>query len=153
MKTDWYKFLCDQLHDPQYVGKRVRRFCGRVYDLGTLSGRWGFAGEIIKFVDLITAEQWEEIVKEVTILAGINVDKFLFPSLLRETFGDGNVKVIDEQDDLVILCKDCCKWNTVACPMAGNIETLIMISTMFDDKRAIDYALNRYCSEAERKEK
>ncbi len=153
MATNWFKHVCDQLHNSQYDGKRVRRLGGRMYDLGTLTGRWGFAGEIVKYTDLLTPEQFEIVAGEVAVLTGINVEECLYSSLLRTHFGADNVKVVNKQDNHTIRCKDCCKWQTVACPMAENVEALIGVSTMFDDDRVIEYALNRYCSEAEREGK
>lgn len=152
MKTNWYKYLYDQIHDPQYEGKRVRRLSGRVFDLGTVTGRWSYAGEIIKYLDALASEEREYIVKEVAVLTGINIDEVLYTAECRNQFGTENVNVIDKQDvgGDVVRCKECCKWHTVACPMVGNVESLIVVSTMFNDDKVLDYALNRYCSEAER---
>ena len=90
------------------------------------------------------SKEREIAINEFTVLTGVSLRGILMDIDRAKTAND------HELSGDIVRCRDCIKWHTASCPMAHGVEQLVMLANMFDDDRLMNYALNRYCSEAER---
>ena len=142
--TEMCKFLNKLIHTSVKPGSSLRRIHGKVFDLRTEHGRFGFAETVAPLLLYLESKEQELLINDLTVVTGVSIR-----SILREIDTE---KTSDKHElsGYIVRCRDCIKWHTVACPMANNVEQLIMLSNMFDDDRLMNYALNRHCSEGER---
>ena len=144
--TELYRFLFKLLNTSENKGNPLRRLHGKVFDLSTDHGRIGFAETVAPLLLYLESKEQEMAINEFTVLTGVSIR-----SILRRIDSEKTSDKHKLSGDIV-RCRDCIKWHTVACPMANSVEELITLSNMFDDDRLVNYALNRYCSEAERED-
>ncbi len=141
------KFLHKLIHTSVKPGNSLRRIHGKVFDLSTEHGRFGFAETVAPLLLYCESKEQELLINDLTVVTGVSIR-----SILREIDSEKTSDKHELSGDIV-RCRDCIKWHTVACPMANSVEQLITLSNMFDDDRLVNYALNRYCSEAEKEDK
>ena len=142
--TELYRFLFKLLNTSENQGNPLRRLRGKVFDLSTGHGRLEFAETLAPLLLYLESKEREMAINEFTVLTGVNLRRILMDIDRAKTAND------HELSGDIVRCRDCIKWHTASCPMAHGVEQLVMLANMFDDDRLMNYALNRYCSEAER---
>lgn len=142
--TELYRFLFKLLNTSENEGNPLRRLRGKVFDLSTGHGRLEFAETVAPLLLYLESKEREIAINEFTVLTGVSLREILMDIDRAKTAND------HELSGDIVRCRDCIKWHTASCPMAHGVEQLVMLANMFDDDRLMNYALNRYCSEAER---
>lgn len=142
--TELYRFLFKLLNTSENEGNPLRRLRGKVFDLSTGHGRLEFAETVAPLLLYLESKEREIAINEFTVLTGVSLRGILMDIDRAKTAND------HELSGDIVRCRDCIKWHTASCPMAHGVEQLVMLANMFDDDRLMNYALNRYCSEAER---
>ena len=145
--TELYRFLFKLLNTSENEGNPLRRLRGKVFDLSTGHGRLEFAETVAPLLLYLESKEREIAINEFTVLTGVSLREILMDIDRAKTAND------HELSGDIVRCRDCIKWHTASCPMAHGVEQLVMLANMFDDDRLMNYALNRYCSEAEREGK
>lgn len=145
--TEMCIFLHKLIHTSVKPGTSLRRIHGKVFDLSTEHGSFGFAETVAPLLLYLESKEQELLINELTVVTGVSIR-----SILRRIDSEKTSDKHKLSGDIV-RCRDCIKWHTVACPMAHSVERIMMLANMCDDNRLINYALNRYCSEAEREDK
>lgn len=143
--TEMCIFLHKLIHTSVKPGNSLRRIHGKVFDLSTEHGRFGFAETVAPLLLYLESKEQELLINDLTVVTGVSIRNILRRIDSEKTSDNPNLS------GDIVRCRDCIKFHTAGCPMANNVEQLVMLGQRFDDGRLMDYALNRYCSEAERK--